>query len=61
MIWESEVHSKYGENTIILMEIGSFFELYEVNNNELKIGKAKEIADPSLSLLKNLKKQKPKI
>ena len=45
MIWESEVHSKYGENTIILMEIGSFFELYEVNNNELKIGKAKEIAE----------------
>ncbi len=37
--------SKYGENVIILMEIGSFFELYEVNNNELKIGKAKEIAD----------------
>jgi DNA mismatch repair protein MutS len=26
------------------MEIGSFFELYEVNNNEMKIGKAKEIA-----------------
>jgi len=37
--------SKYGENVIILMEIGSFFELYEVNNSELKIGKAKEIAD----------------
>ena len=37
--------SKYGENTIILMEIGSFFELYEVNNDELKIGKAKEIAE----------------
>jgi len=37
--------AKYGENTIILMEIGSFFELYEVNNDELKIGKAKEIAE----------------
>lgn len=37
--------SKYGENVIILMEIGSFFELYEVNNQELQIGKAKEIAD----------------
>jgi DNA mismatch repair protein MutS len=35
---------KYGDNTIILIEIGSFFELYEVNNDELKIGKAKEIA-----------------
>jgi DNA mismatch repair protein MutS len=36
---------KYGNNTIILIEIGSFFELYEVNNDELKIGKAKEIAE----------------
>jgi len=36
--------AKYGENTLILIEIGSFFELYEVNNDEMKIGKAKEIA-----------------
>jgi DNA mismatch repair protein MutS len=36
--------AKYGEDTLILIEIGSFFELYEVNNNEMKIGKAKEIA-----------------
>jgi len=37
--------SKYGENTLVFMEIGTFFEVYEVNNNELKIGKAKEIAE----------------
>jgi DNA mismatch repair protein MutS len=36
--------SKYGSDTIILIEIGSFFEIYEVNNDKLKIGKAKEIA-----------------
>jgi len=42
---QKHFESKYGRNTIILMEIGSFFELYEVNNNELKIGKAKEIAE----------------
>ena len=36
---------KYGENTVVLMEIGSFFEVYEVNTKELKIGKAKEIAE----------------
>jgi len=36
---------RYGKNTIILIEIGSFFEIYEVNNDELKIGKAKEIAE----------------
>ncbi len=41
---QKHFEAKYGENTIILMEIGSFFELYEVNNDELKIGKAKEIA-----------------
>ena len=27
------------------MEIGTFFEVYEVNNDDLKIGKAKEIAE----------------
>ncbi|MDD4950568.1 hypothetical protein, partial [Sulfuricurvum sp.] len=26
-------------------EVGSFFEVYEVNNAELKIGKAKEVAE----------------
>ena len=37
--------SKYGKDTIILMEIGTFFEVYEVNNDEEQIGKAKEIAE----------------
>jgi len=41
---QKHFENKYGKDTIILMEIGSFFELYEVNNDELKIGKAKEIA-----------------
>jgi len=36
---------KYGCDALILMEIGTFFEVYEVNNNDLKIGKAKEIAE----------------
>jgi len=36
---------KYGSDALVLMEIGSFFEVYEVNNDELKIGKAKEIAE----------------
>jgi len=25
---------KYGSNTLVLIEIGTFFEVYEVNNNE---------------------------
>jgi DNA mismatch repair protein MutS len=37
--------SKYGENALVLMEIGTFFEIYEVNNDALKVGKAKEIAE----------------
>ena len=36
---------KYGNDTLVLIEIGTFFEVYEVNNDELKIGKAKEIAE----------------
>ena len=35
---------KYGVNSVVLMEVGTFFEVYEVNNEKDKIGKAKEIA-----------------
>ncbi|QOP43862.1 DNA mismatch repair protein [Sulfurimonas sediminis] len=36
---------KYGKDTVVFMEIGTFFEVYEVNNDEEQIGKAKEIAE----------------
>ena len=36
---------KYGNDALVMMEIGTFFEIYEVNSPELKIGKAKEIAE----------------
>ena len=36
---------KYGRDTVVFMEIGTFFEVYEVNNDELQIGKAKEMAE----------------
>ena len=36
---------KYGHDTVVFMEIGTFFEVYEVNNDEQQIGKAKEIAE----------------
>ena len=39
------IEQKYGKNSFVLIEIGTFFEVYEVNNDELKIGKAKEIAE----------------
>jgi len=36
---------KYGKDALVLIEIGTFFEVYEVNNDHLKVGKAKEIAE----------------
>ena len=36
---------KYGEDSVVFMEIGTFFEVYEVNNDDQQIGKAKEIAE----------------
>ena len=37
--------TKYGKDTVVLMEIGSFFETYEVNNEKEQVGKAKEISE----------------
>ncbi len=36
---------KYGKDTVVLIEVGTFFETYEVNNDIEQIGKAKEIAE----------------
>ncbi|MDD2905598.1 MAG: DNA mismatch repair protein [Sulfurimonas sp.] len=36
---------KYGRDTVVFMEIGTFYEVYEVNNDDEQIGKAKEIAE----------------
>lgn len=30
---------KYGKDTLVFMEIGTFFEVYEVNNDDMKVGK----------------------
>ena len=42
---QSLAQQKYGEDTFVLMEIGTFFEVYEVNNDQEQIGKAREIAE----------------
>ena len=42
---QQHFENKYGKDALVLMEIGTFFEIYEVNNDELKVGKAKEIAE----------------
>jgi len=40
-----EFSKKYGENTVVLMEVGSFFEVYGVDNEEEKVGNPKEVAE----------------
>ena len=40
---------KYGKDTVVFMEVGTFFEVYEVNNDEEQVGKAKEIG-PNCSI-----------
>ena len=40
-----EYVQKYGENTIILMEVGSFFEMYGIETDEITKGKVTEIAN----------------
>lgn len=37
--------AKYGTDTVVLMEVGSFFEIYGVDNAIRQIGKTKEIAE----------------
>ena len=36
---------KYGIDTVIFFELGTFFEVYEVDNDKMHIGKAKEVAE----------------
>jgi len=36
---------QYGSDTVVVMEVGSFFEVYGVDNETEKIGKPKEIGD----------------
>ncbi len=40
-----EFEKKYGENTLVLMQVGSFFEFYGVNNEEEKIGNPEEVSE----------------
>ena len=42
---QATMEEKYGPNALVIIEVGSFFEVYEVNNDTMKIGKAKEVAE----------------
>lgn len=40
-----EFEKKYGEDTLVLMQVGSFFEFYGVDNKEERIGRPKKVAE----------------
>lgn len=42
---QEHFEKKYGTNTVVFMEIGTFVEVYEVNNEKMQLGKAKEMAE----------------
>ena len=42
-IYEKSI-KEYGENTVVLMQVGSFFEVYEINNDTEQIGNAKKLS-----------------
>ncbi len=42
---QEHFEKKYGKDALVIIEIGTFFEVYEVNNDKRKVGKAKEIAE----------------
>ena len=43
-IWYLDYYrQKYGDKTIVLMQVGGFYECYGVENDKMKIGMAKEI------------------
>ena len=41
----SEKVKEYGEKTVILMQVGSFYEVYEINNEKESIGNAKKLSN----------------
>ena len=43
--YQKKYETKYGDNTIVLMEVGMFYELYGVNNSNEVLGKVPEISD----------------
>ena len=43
--YQKKFEKKYGEKTIVLMQVGAFFECYGIKNNDIKEGKVEEVAD----------------
>ncbi len=43
--YQQEFEKKYGEKTLVLMQVGGFFEFYGVDNDVEKIGNSRIVAD----------------
>ena len=43
--WQREFQDKYGEQTVVLCEVGAFFEIYGIDNEIEKVGVADEVAN----------------
>ena len=42
--YQLEIEEKYGNNSIVFLMVGSFYEIYGVNTENLKFGKVKEVS-----------------
>lgn len=42
--YQEKYEEMYGKNTIVLMEVGTFFEVYGIDNDDEKIGKPEELS-----------------
>lgn len=43
--YQSKYEEKYGSNTIVLMEVGHFFEFYGIDNEKEKLGNVQEVSE----------------
>ena len=43
--YQEKYEKEYGFKTIVLMEVGSFYEIYGIENNKYKKGKVREITE----------------
>ena len=43
--YQTEAEKKYGENTIVFYENGTFYEIYGVDNDVEKVGQPKRISE----------------
>ena len=43
--YQDRFEQKYGENTIVLMEVGSFFEIYGTDDIDTNKGRIREICE----------------